>query len=71
MQIIRPHVAQLRKYTYGKHIITKLEKYFQKQGAGGGGSGGGGAGSGAGDLGSGGSSTSSAPTAQSGSSPEL
>jgi len=31
MQNIRPHVAALRKYTYGKHIIAKLEKYFQKQ----------------------------------------
>lgn len=30
MQSIRPHVQALRKYTYGKHIITKLEKYFQK-----------------------------------------
>lgn len=27
MQRIRPHLAQLRKYTYGKHIIAKLEKY--------------------------------------------
>lgn len=26
MQRIRPHLAQLRKYTYGKHIIAKLEK---------------------------------------------
>lgn len=30
MQRIRPHLAQLRKYTYGKHIIAKLEKYFLK-----------------------------------------
>lgn len=26
MQRIRPHLAQLRKFTYGKHIIAKLEK---------------------------------------------
>ncbi|VDP07967.1 unnamed protein product [Soboliphyme baturini] len=31
MQHIRPHVPSLRKYNYGKHIIAKLEKYFQKQ----------------------------------------
>jgi len=30
MQRIRPHLAQLRKFTYGKHIIAKLEKYFLK-----------------------------------------
>lgn len=29
---IRPHVATLRKYTYGKHIIAKLEKYLMKNG---------------------------------------
>ncbi|XP_076803881.1 pumilio homolog 1-like isoform X1 [Clavelina lepadiformis] len=27
---IRPHVLTLRKFTYGKHIITKLEKFFLK-----------------------------------------
>lgn len=27
MYKIRPHVATLRKYTYGKHILAKLEKY--------------------------------------------
>lgn len=27
---IRPHVLTLRKFTYGKHIITKLEKFFIK-----------------------------------------
>ncbi|XP_054722552.1 pumilio homolog 2-like [Uloborus diversus] len=27
---IRPHVASLRKYTYGKHILAKLEKYLLK-----------------------------------------
>lgn len=27
---IRPHVINLRKFTYGKHIITKLEKYVSK-----------------------------------------
>ncbi|GMT03447.1 hypothetical protein PENTCL1PPCAC_25621, partial [Pristionchus entomophagus] len=31
MYAIKPHIASLRKYNYGKHIITKLEKYFQKQ----------------------------------------
>ncbi|CAI4221539.1 unnamed protein product [Auanema sp. JU1783] len=30
MFAIKPHITQLRKYNYGKHIITKLEKYFQK-----------------------------------------
>ncbi|GAB6023918.1 hypothetical protein CHUAL_008651 [Chamberlinius hualienensis] len=30
MQKIRPHVATLRKYTYGKHILAKLEKHFIK-----------------------------------------
>ena len=24
---IRPHIPQLKKFTYGKHIITKIEKY--------------------------------------------
>ena len=27
---IRPHVATLRKFTYGKHILAKLEKYYMK-----------------------------------------
>lgn len=27
---IRPHIATLRKYTYGKHILAKLEKFFMK-----------------------------------------
>jgi pumilio RNA-binding family len=31
MMAIKPHVPSLRKYNYGKHIIAKLEKYFQKQ----------------------------------------
>lgn len=31
---IRPHVSTLRKYTYGKHIIAKLEKYLMKNGGG-------------------------------------
>jgi len=35
MQTIRPHISALRKYTYGKHIISKLEKYFQKRNPGG------------------------------------
>jgi hypothetical protein len=26
----RPHITTLRKYTYGKHILAKLEKYFLK-----------------------------------------
>ena len=30
---IRPHVAVLRKYTYGKHILAKLEKYYMKNNA--------------------------------------
>ncbi|KAK0402940.1 hypothetical protein QR680_016626 [Steinernema hermaphroditum] len=31
MLAIKPHIPALRKFNYGKHIITKLEKYFQKQ----------------------------------------
>lgn len=27
---IRPHLAALRKYTYGKHILAKLEKFMPK-----------------------------------------
>uniref|UniRef100_A0A3Q0KTV0 Putative pumilio n=1 Tax=Schistosoma mansoni TaxID=6183 RepID=A0A3Q0KTV0_SCHMA len=27
---IRPHLGILRKYTYGKHIINKMEKYYMK-----------------------------------------
>ncbi|XP_022118026.2 maternal protein pumilio isoform X2 [Pieris rapae] len=30
MHKIRPHIGSLRKYTYGKHIIAKLEKFFLK-----------------------------------------
>ncbi|XP_053443469.1 pumilio homolog 2 isoform X2 [Nycticebus coucang] len=30
MHKIRPHIATLRKYTYGKHILAKLEKYYLK-----------------------------------------
>uniref|UniRef100_A0A1B6D0L4 PUM-HD domain-containing protein n=1 Tax=Clastoptera arizonana TaxID=38151 RepID=A0A1B6D0L4_9HEMI len=30
MHKIRPHFTSLRKYTYGKHIIAKLEKFFLK-----------------------------------------
>ncbi|MGH0172772.1 UNVERIFIED_CONTAM: hypothetical protein FKN15_063560 [Acipenser sinensis] len=30
--LIRPHIATLRKYTYGKHILAKLEKYYMKNG---------------------------------------
>lgn len=28
IQRIKPHLPILRKYTYGKHIIAKLEKYM-------------------------------------------
>lgn len=28
MTNIRPHMNSLRKYTYGKHIIAKIEKFF-------------------------------------------
>lgn len=27
---IRPHLASLRKYTYGKHIISKVERYINQ-----------------------------------------
>ncbi|CAL8074807.1 unnamed protein product [Calicophoron daubneyi] len=30
MNQIRPHLSSLRKYTYGKHIINKMEKYYMK-----------------------------------------
>ncbi|BFZ11215.1 hypothetical protein BsWGS_14251 [Bradybaena similaris] len=30
MHKIRPYIATLRKYTYGKHILAKLEKFFMK-----------------------------------------
>lgn len=30
MNQIRPHLGSLRKYTYGKHIINKMEKYSMK-----------------------------------------
>ncbi|XP_043366129.1 pumilio homolog 2 isoform X7 [Dermochelys coriacea] len=30
MHKIRPHITTLRKYTYGKHILAKLEKYYVK-----------------------------------------
>ncbi|XP_017141027.1 maternal protein pumilio isoform X2 [Drosophila miranda] len=30
MTKIRPHMTALRKYTYGKHINAKLEKYYMK-----------------------------------------
>ncbi len=33
MHKIRPHCATLRKYTYGKHILAKLERYFLKNNA--------------------------------------
>lgn len=30
LQRIRPYMIQLRKYTYGKHILAKLEKFMLK-----------------------------------------
>uniref|UniRef100_A0A8U8BZG0 Uncharacterized protein n=1 Tax=Geospiza parvula TaxID=87175 RepID=A0A8U8BZG0_GEOPR len=33
MHKIRPHITTLRKYTYGKHILAKLEKYYLKNSA--------------------------------------
>ncbi|VDN09533.1 unnamed protein product, partial [Dibothriocephalus latus] len=30
MSRIRPHLPSLRKYTYGKHIINKMEKHYMK-----------------------------------------
>jgi len=30
MHKIKPHISTLKKYTYGKHILAKLEKYFLK-----------------------------------------
>ncbi|CAF4147460.1 unnamed protein product [Rotaria sordida] len=30
LQKVRPHIQSLHKFTYGKHIITKLEKYLSK-----------------------------------------
>ncbi|VEL32939.1 unnamed protein product, partial [Protopolystoma xenopodis] len=30
MTRIRPYLPMLRKYTYGKHIISKMEKYYMK-----------------------------------------
>lgn len=30
LQKIRPHMNSLRKYTYGKHIIAKLDKFSSK-----------------------------------------
>jgi pumilio RNA-binding family len=30
---IRPHVTTLRKFTYGKHILAKLEKFYMKNNA--------------------------------------
>lgn len=30
MILIRPHMNSLKKYTYGKHIIAKIEKFFSK-----------------------------------------
>lgn len=58
MHKIRPHMNSLRKYTYGKHIIAKLEKFFMKtsnqtlSGGNGGGSGGSSGGSSSGSGGS-------------------
>ncbi|XP_052763067.1 pumilio homolog 1-like isoform X2 [Mya arenaria] len=33
MHKIRPHIGTLRKYTYGKHILAKLEKFLLKSSA--------------------------------------
>lgn len=30
MHKIRPHITTMHKYTYGKHILAKLEKYYLK-----------------------------------------
>lgn len=30
MMLIRPQINSLKKYTYGKHIIAKIEKFFSK-----------------------------------------
>ena len=30
MHKIRPHIVTLRKYTYGKHILAKFEKFIMK-----------------------------------------
>ena len=30
LQKVRPHMQSLRKFTYGKHIITKIEKCLSK-----------------------------------------
>lgn len=30
LQKARPHIQALRRFTYGKHIISKLEKYLNK-----------------------------------------
>ncbi|KAJ2541808.1 mRNA binding protein puf3, partial [Coemansia sp. RSA 1933] len=35
---IQPHVAALRKFTYGKHLINKVDKYMMAKEGGGGGS---------------------------------
>lgn len=33
LQKIRPHIAILRRYAYGKHILAKLEKFYMKSNA--------------------------------------
>ena len=33
MHNIKPHVQTLKKYTYGKHILAKFERYFLKNNA--------------------------------------
>lgn len=35
IQKIRPHLSTLRKYTYGKHIISKVERYISQDFGGG------------------------------------
>jgi len=31
---IKPHIQSLKKYTYGKHIIARLEKIIQQRATG-------------------------------------
>lgn len=33
VQKIRPFLPQLKKYTYGKHIIVRVEKYLNSKAA--------------------------------------
>lgn len=31
VQKIKPYIPQLKKYTYGKHIIVRVEKYLSSK----------------------------------------